>query len=163
MKNLFYTICGAFNKFPDFLYEHLKLSQTLQNSVCCCYTSYEMTGQFVWFQVQMNSYTRNWNTPDCHRWWISKMQSGREDTLQERYTIKFCFKLGKNATETYLILQTAFGASCMNRAAVFVWHKRFKDCWESVRDDERCGRSKEVNIPDLICQRVRVRVTMLRF
>ena len=34
---------------------------------------------------------------------------------------------------------------------------------ESVRDDERCGRSKEVNIPELIGQTVRVRVTMLRF
>ena len=32
--------------------------------------------------------------PDCHSWWISKMQSGRE---KERYAIKFCFKLGKNA------------------------------------------------------------------
>ena len=30
--------------------------------------------------------------PDCHSWWISKMQSGREE---ERYAIKFCFKLGK--------------------------------------------------------------------
>ena len=27
---------------------------------------------------------------DCHSWWISKMQS---DTLEERYAIKFCFKL----------------------------------------------------------------------
>ena len=33
--------------------------------------------------------------PDCHSWWISKMQSGREDTLEERYARKFCFKLGK--------------------------------------------------------------------
>ena len=33
--------------------------------------------------------------PDCHSWWISKMLSGREDTLEERYAIKFCFKLGK--------------------------------------------------------------------
>ena len=33
--------------------------------------------------------------PDCHRWWISKMQSGREDPLGERYAIKFCFKLRK--------------------------------------------------------------------
>ena len=32
-----------------------------------------------------------------------------------------------------------------------------------MRDDERCGRSKEVNKPDLIGQRVLVRVTMLRF
>ena len=101
--------------------------------------------------------------PDCHSWWISKMQSGREDTLEERYAIKFCFKLGKNATETYGILQTAFVASCMNRAWVFERHKRFKEGRESVRDDERCGRSKEVNTPELIGQRVRVRVTMLRF
>ena len=55
--------------------------------------------------------------PDCHSWWISKMQSGHEDTLEEWYAIKFCLKLGKNdTTETYGILQTAFGASCMNRA-----------------------------------------------
>ena len=90
------------------------------------------------------------------------MQSGYEDTLEERYAIKFCFKLGKNdATETYGMLQTAFWPSSMNRSSVFEWHKRFKEGKESVRDDERCGRSKEVNTPQLIGQRVRV--TMLRF
>ena len=96
--------------------------------------------------------------PDCHSWWISKMQS---DTSEERYAIKFCFKLGNNARETYGMLQTAFRPSCMNRASVFEWHKRFKEGTESVRDDERCARSKEVNTPELIGQRVRV--TMLRF
>ena len=101
--------------------------------------------------------------PDCHSWWISKMQSGREDILEKRYAIKFCFKLGKSATETYGMHQTAFGESCMNRSSVFEWHKRFKEGRESVRDDERCGRSKEVNTPQLIGQKVRVRVTMSRF
>ena len=85
--------------------------------------------------------------PDCYSWWLSKIQSV---TLEERYAIKFCFKLGKNATETYGMLQTAFWPSCMNRTSVFEWHKRFKEGWESVRDDERCGRSKEVNTPELI-------------
>ena len=99
--------------------------------------------------------------PDSHSWWIWKMQSGCEDTLEEWYAIKFCFKLGKSATETYGMLQTAFQPSCINRASVFEWHKRFKEARESVRDDERCGRSKEVNTPQLIDQRVRV--TMLRF
>ena len=63
------------------------------------------------------------------------------------------------------MLQTAFRPSCMNQASVFEWHKRFKEGRESVRDDERCGRSKEVKRPQLIGQRfrVRVRVTMLRF
>ena len=102
--------------------------------------------------------------PDCHSWWISKMQSGREDTL-EQYAIKFCFKLGKNDTEINGMLQTAFQPSCMHQASVFKWHKRFKEGMESVRDDERCGRNKEVSTPELIGQRVRVRVmvTMLRF
>ena len=101
--------------------------------------------------------------PGCHSWWLSKMQSGREDTLEEWYAIKLCFKLGKNATEMYGMLQTAFRPSCMNRVWVFEWHKRFKEGKESVRDDERCGRSKEVNTPQLIGQTVRVRATMLRF
>ena len=94
--------------------------------------------------------------PVCHSWWISKMQSGRVDTLEERYAIKFCFKLGENATGTYGMLQTAFRPSCMNRESVFEWHKRFKEGKESVREDERCGRSKEVNTPELIGQSVRV-------
>ena len=86
------------------------------------------------------------------------MQSGHEE---ERYTIKFCFKLRKNATEMYGMLQTDFGPFCMSRASIFEWHKRFKEGREYVRDNERCGRSKEVNTPELIGQRVRV--TMLRF
>ena len=82
------------------------------------------------------------------------------DSLQERHAIKFCFKLEKNALETtYGMLQTAY----KNRASVFEWHKIFKEDMKSLRDDERCGRSKEVNTPELIGQRVRVRVTMLRF
>ena len=96
--------------------------------------------------------------PDCHCWWISKMQSGREDTLEEWYAMKLCFKIGKNATETSGILQTAFGASCMNLASVFEWHKRFKE-GQGVCEGW-CGRSKEVNTPELIGQRIRV--TMFR-
>ena len=61
------------------------------------------------------------------------------------------------------MLQTAFTPSCMNRASVFEWHKRFKEGRETMRDDERCSKSKEVNRPELIGQTVRVRVTMLRF
>ena len=100
--------------------------------------------------------------PDCHSWWISKLQS---DTIEERYAIKLCFKLGKNTTETYGMLQTAFGASCINRVLVFEWHKRFKEGRESLGDDERCGRSKEVHTPQWIGQKVRlrVRVSMFRF
>ena len=61
------------------------------------------------------------------------------------------------------MLQTAFGASCMCRASVLEWHKRFKEDRESVRDDERCERSKEVNTAELIGQTVRVRVKVTTY
>ena len=50
------------------------------------------------------------------------------------------------------MLQTAFRPSCMNRESVFERYKRFEEGRESVRDDERCGRSKEVRTPELIGQ-----------
>ena len=46
----------------------------------------------LWLQQQLE-YTLP--KPDCQSWWISKTQSGSEDTLEERYAIKFSFKLGK--------------------------------------------------------------------
>ena len=63
------------------------------------------------------------------------------------------------------MLQAVFGALCMNRASVFEWHKRVKEARESVRVDEGCEKCKEVRMPELIKQsvRVRVRVTMLGF
>ena len=60
-RNRLYVVSSI--SFQIFLYRHLKLSYTLENSVCYCYTSYKMTDQFLGFQVQMNSYSRNWNTP----------------------------------------------------------------------------------------------------
>ena len=158
-------IRGAFNKFPNFFVQAFKIvvdswkfTMLLLYIVWDDWPTFVISGSNEQLQQQLE-YTLL--KPDCHSWWISKMQSGCEDTLEERYAIKFYFKLGKNATETYGMLQTAFGASCINRASVFEWHKRFKEGTESVRDNKRCGGSKEVNTPQLIGQRARV--TMLRF
>ena len=49
----------------------------------------------------------------------------------------------------------------MNHSSVFEWHKRFKEGRESVGEDERCGRSKELNKPEVIGQTVSA--TILRF
>ena len=96
--------------------------------------------------------------PDCHSWWISKMQS---DTLEERYATKFCFKLGKNATETYGMLQTVFDH------LAWIEHQFLSGIRDSRKAGSLWGRirggSKEVKTPELIDQRVRIRVTMLRF
>ena len=59
------------------------------------------------------------------------------------------------------MLQTAFRPFCMNRASVFARHNIFNEGKESVREDVRCGRSKEVNTTELYGQRVTV--TKLRF
>ena len=42
--------------------------------------------------------------PDCHCWWNSKMQSGHEDALEERYAIKFCFKMPQKPMEYFRLL-----------------------------------------------------------
>ena len=163
----FFSEQNAFNKFPAFFVQVFKIvADTWKFTMLLLYILWD---DWLIFMIsasneqlqQQLEYTRL--KLDYHSWWISKMQSGREDTLEERYVIKLCFKLGENDTETYGMLQTAFGVSYMNQARVFEWHKRFKEGRESVRDDERCGRSKEVNTLELIGQRVRVRVTMLRF
>ena len=98
--------------------------------------------------------------PDCYSWLISKMPSGRQDTLEERHAIKFCFKLGKNDTETYEMLQTAFRPFCMNRALVFEWHERFKEAMESLMRGVG-GVRKTMHFGQRVM--VRVRVTMFRF
>ena len=78
------------------------------------------------------------------------MQSGREDNLEGRYAIKFCVKLGKNAAETFDMIKTAYGETFMSRATVFRWHKKFQDGRDEVRDEERCGRERDVRTPDLV-------------
>ena len=161
------TYVDSFNKFPDYFLQAFKIDvDSWKFSILLLYSLWDdwpifmISGSNGQLRQKLESTLLK---PDCHSRWISKMKSGREDTLEERYAITCFFKLGKNATERYGMLQTAFWPSWMNRASVFEWHKRFKEARESVRDDDRCWRSKEVNTPELFGQSVRVRVTMLRF
>ena len=59
---------------------------------------------------------------------------------EQRFAMKFCVKLGKSTTETFAMLNTAYGDVAMKRATCFRWHKRFKNGRLSVEDDERSGR-----------------------
>ena len=97
-------ICGAFNKFPDFFVQVFRIVvDSWKFSILLLYILWD---DWLIFMIsrsneqlqQQLEYTLL--KPDYHSWWISKMQSGREDTLEEWYAIKLCFKLGKNATET---------------------------------------------------------------
>jgi hypothetical protein len=48
------------------------------------------------------------------------------DFREQRACIKFCFKLGKTATECYETLKTAFGEQAMGRSQTFQWFSQFK-------------------------------------
>ena len=92
-------ILGTFNKFPDFFIQAFKI--VIDSWKFTMLFLYILWDDWPIFMIsdsnqqlqQQLEYTLL--KPDCHSWWISKMQSGREDTLEERYVIKFCFKLEK--------------------------------------------------------------------
>jgi len=66
----------------------------------------------------------------------AKMQS----SLEQRYAINFCAKLGKSGSETLQLLRTAYGDAVVSSAQVFRWHNAFKDGRESVEDEQCAGR-----------------------
>ncbi|UYV61492.1 hypothetical protein LAZ67_1005052 [Cordylochernes scorpioides] len=63
-----------------------------------------------------------------------------ERSLEQRYAIKFYVRLGKNATETFQMLQKAFKDDCISRSQSGKWHKAFKEGREEVADEPRSGR-----------------------
>jgi hypothetical protein len=56
---------------------------------------------------------------------------------EQRLCIKFCQKLGKTVTETYEMLQQAFGETALSRSKIFEWYSRFKNGRTSIDDDDR--------------------------
>ena len=136
-----------------FLYKHLKLSQTLENSACYCYTSYEMTDNFFMISdsnqqlLQQLEYTLL--KPDCHSWWIFK-----NEIWHFRRTIcnKIQFQTWKkcrhrnvwNASHSFWSIlheSNISFLSCIRDS------RKAGSLWGMMR---RCGRSKEVNTTELI-------------
>ena len=57
-------ICGAFNKFPDFFVQGFKIVvDSWKFTMLLQYILWDDWPIFM-IQLQMNSYSRNWNTPD---------------------------------------------------------------------------------------------------
>ena len=96
---------GAFNKFPDFFVQAFEI--VVDSSKFTMLLLYILWDDWPILMISNSNeqlqrqleYTLL--KPDYHSWWISKMKSRRENTLEERYAIQFCLKLGKNGTETY--------------------------------------------------------------
>ena len=90
---------GAFNRFPDFFVQAFKIViDSWKFSILLPYILWDDWPIFI-ISGSKEQLQHEWEytllKPDCHSWWISKIQSGREDTLEERCAMKFCFKLGK--------------------------------------------------------------------
>ncbi|GBN62065.1 Putative uncharacterized protein FLJ37770 [Araneus ventricosus] len=74
--------------------------------------------------------------------------------MEQRVNIKFCFKLGKTATETHEMLVKVYGVDAVSKKYVFEWFKRFRDGKEDIKDEPRSGRPATSTTPDSI-ERVR--------
>ena len=62
------------------------------------------------------------------------------DCREQRAAVKFCFLLGKSATETVVVLKTAYGDSALSKTRVYEWFPRFKNGEMSIEDQPRSGR-----------------------
>ena len=72
------------------------------------------------------------------------------DFREQRACIKFCFKLGKPATECYEIFKTSFEEQAIGRSQTFQGFARFKAGRTSTDDDESSGRQLSSSTPGII-------------
>ena len=74
------------------------------------------------------------------------------ESNEQPICITFCFKIGKTATETYQLLQQAYGEDAMGRTQVFDWFRRFKGGRTSVESDPRLGRPSTSTNEEMIAK-----------
>ncbi|UYV73541.1 hypothetical protein LAZ67_10004049 [Cordylochernes scorpioides] len=43
--------------------------------------------------------------------------------MEQRAVIKFNAKLGRSASETYILIKQVYGTLCLSKSNVFIWHK----------------------------------------
>jgi transposase len=70
--------------------------------------------------------------------------------MEQQVNITLFVKLRKMPTETYEMLQTAYGDEALSRSSVFEWFKRFKDGREDLQVDQRSGRPSTSRNADTI-------------
>ena len=80
---------------------------------------------------------------------------------EQRVCVKFCCKLGKNFTETFQLLNQAYGENCMSRTQCYEWFKRFKERRMAVGEDPRPGR-RSTSIDDDHVERIRALIRVNR-
>jgi histone-lysine N-methyltransferase SETMAR len=80
------------------------------------------------------------------------------EKIEQRICIKFCQKLGDSCMETFHKLVRVYGDTCMSRASVYDWYKRFQGGRETVESDQRSGRpSTSRNDENVAAVRAKIR------
>ncbi|KAL4148085.1 hypothetical protein QTP88_002389 [Uroleucon formosanum] len=73
-----------------------------------------------------------------------------DNISKQRTCIKFCLKIGKNATETFELIKLAFGDLALSRCVTFDWFKCFKEGRISIEDNHRPGHPSTSKTNDTI-------------
>ncbi|KAJ4447653.1 hypothetical protein ANN_09660 [Periplaneta americana] len=83
---------------------------------------------------------------------IERSQCERKchSTMEQRVNIKFCYKLGKTATETHGMLVQVYGREAVSRKCVYEWFKRFREGKETIENEPRSGRPLTSRTPEMI-------------
>ena len=72
----------------------------------------------------------------CDFLWCRR--TSMESTVEQRYAVMFCFKLGKSTSETSELIKKAYRDDALSRTRVFEWHKCLREGRELV--EHRVGR-----------------------
>ncbi|UYV64508.1 hypothetical protein LAZ67_3001032 [Cordylochernes scorpioides] len=70
--------------------------------------------------------------------------------MEQRAVIKFNAKLGRSASETYILMKQVYGTLCLSKSNVFIWHKRFSEGRNTLEDDKHTGRPSSSKTPESI-------------
>ena len=62
------------------------------------------------------------------------------ERVEQRYCIKFCYKLGDSQSETIRKIQQVFGDDAIGVTQIKEWFNRFKNGRTSVESEQRSGR-----------------------
>jgi len=78
--------------------------------------------------------------------------SSTSSLVEQRYSIKFCVRLGKTPTETLPLIKEAYEDESLLKVQVFRWHSEFRNGRESVKDLERGGRPSTATSDETIAK-----------
>ncbi|KAK2703344.1 hypothetical protein QYM36_018193 [Artemia franciscana] len=80
--------------------------------------------------------SENPESHDRHLYVTCSCEWCKSNPLKQRYSIKFCVKLGKSVTETFDMIKQAYPDVALAGRGVFQWHQAFLKGREEVADED---------------------------